>query len=606
MKMKKNIVLLIACVFLFASCESYLERQEDEALTFEKIWLKRSTTEKYLYNVYGFMPNEANVGNDNVWIPSSDEASFTFNRSYRKMNDGSWNPSNPPGDKWDHCYKGIREANTFMKNVDLCDELTTDEQIEYKAEARFLRAYYYFMLVRMYGPVILIGDEPVDFNGSLNTPRNTLEECIKYITDEMEACAGILPVSYSNNWFGKPTKGAALAVNARLKLYAARALFNGNSLYAGVKNPDGTNLFPGTYDKEKWGIAAAANKAVIDLGTYELYKSSDNDPYKSYMGVFHENWNEEIILGSSTPGYKWTLGCIPRVVGGVAYGGVSPTQKLVDAYAMANGRYPITGYNSDGSPVIDGASGYSEEGFANFEHPIDQPEGSVRSKSTFNMYLNREPRFYASVLWSGADWLIMGRSNDLEVPDSSSNRNSGRGASHDYPKAGYIWRKMNDPSLDTKNNQFGTLTWPLIRLAEIYLNYAEAMNEYDPSNPEILTYLNKVRERAGVPNIETVYPEASGNQKKMRDLIRKERQIELSFEAHRYFDTRTWMIAEQTDNGPMYGMNIKAKSSGGATPAEFWQRTVFENRVFKSKHYLYPIKQREMDRNNKLTQNYGW
>ncbi|MGQ1788175.1 RagB/SusD family nutrient uptake outer membrane protein [Saccharicrinis sp. GN24d3] len=603
----KNIFLIIAAVFLFASCEDYLARQEDEALTFEKIWLKRETTEQYLYNVYGFMPNEADVGDDNIWIPASDEASFTYNRSYRKMNDGTWNPSSPPGDKWDVCYQGIREANTFMGNVHACPDLSSDEKDQYFAEARFLRSYYYFMLVRMYGPVILIGDEPVDFNAaSLDVPRNTLKECINYIVAEMDACAQVLPTSRPNNWLGKPTKGTALAVKARLSLYAARPLFNGNEMYAGVANQDGTKLFPASYDKEKWKAAADANKAVIDLGVYQLHKSEDNDPYKNYMETFHANWNEEIIFGYSTPAWRWTVVTIPRVVGGVAYGGVAPTQQMVDAYAMKNGKYPITAYNTDGSPVIDAAAGYSEEGFVNFEHPIDQPEGTVRRKSTFRMYVDREPRFYASVFWSGADWIYMGRPNDIKVPDFSTNGNSGPGQSHDYPKPGYMWRKMTDPSLDTKNNQWGTLSWPLIRLAEIYLNYVEALNEYDPTHADILTYMNLVRERAGVPNIEQVYPEAVGDQVKMRKLIRKERQIELSFEAHRYFDTRTWMIAEQTDDGPMYGMNVKAHSSGGSTPASFWQREVFETRVFKPKHYLYPIKQREMDRNKQLVQNYGW
>ncbi|MBI9061485.1 MAG: RagB/SusD family nutrient uptake outer membrane protein [Marinilabiliaceae bacterium] len=603
----KNIFLIVAAVFLFASCEDYLARQEDEALTFEKIWLKRETTEQYLYNVYGFMPNEAKVGDDNIWIPASDEASFTYQRSYRKMNDGTWNPASVPGDKWNSCYQGIREANTFMLRVHSCPELSGEEKEQYFAEARFLRAYYYFMLVRMYGPVILIGDEPVDFSAvNLNMSRNTLTECVDYIVTEMDACAQVLPKSYSDNWLGKPTRGTALAVKARLSLYAARPLFNGNEIYSDVSNQDGTRLFPGTYDKEKWKVAAEANKAVIDMGVYNLHKSDDNDPYKNYMETFHENWNKEIIWGTSTPASRWTVATIPRVVGGVAYGGVSPTQKLVDAYAMKNGKYPITGYNTDGSPVIDNTSGYSEEGFVTFEHPIDQPKGSVRRKSTYKMYVNREPRFYASVFWSGADWIYMGRPNDIKVPDFSTNGNSGPGQSHDYPKPGYMWRKMTDPSLDTKNNQWGTLSWPLIRLAEIYLNYAEALNEYDPTHADVVTYLNLVRERAGVPNIEEVYPGAVGDQAKMRELIRKERQIELAFEAHRYFDTRTWMIAEETDNGPMYGMNIKAHSSNGSTPVDFWQRAVFETRVFKPKHYLYPINQGEMDRNSKLVQNYGW
>lgn len=604
---KNRSVYLLIFLFIFPSCESYLERQKDEALTFEKIWEKSSTTEKYLYNVYGFMPKESNQVDANPWVAASDEASFTYNRAYRRINNGSWNVASPPCDKWNHYYAGIREANVFMQNVESCFELEDTEQEQYKTEARFLRAYYYFMLVRMYGAVTLLGDEIKDPNSKeLQFPRNTFEECVDYIVTEMQECSKILPEQQPDVWLGKPTKGVALSVIGRLTLYAARPLFNGNSLYKDVKNQDGTNLFPVEYDANKWKIAADANKKVIDLNIYKLYEE-DNDPYKSYGGVFFEKWNSEIIFARSTGGYYWNVHCTPRAAGGTAYGGVSPTQRQVDSYAMANGRYPITGYNANGSPVIDKQSEYTEEGFSDFTHPIDQPNnGTVRKKSTFNMYINREPRFYASVLWSGADWIYMGRPKHIKVCDFSTNGNSGPGQSHDYPKPGYLIRKMSDGSLDTKNGQWGEFSWPLIRLAEIYLNYVEALNECDPSNPDILTYLNKIRKRAGVPNIEKVYPNAVGNKDQMRKLIRRERRVELAFETHRYFDTRTWMISEQTDNGDFYGMNVKAQSKNKSTPPDFWKRTVFETRVFEPKHYLYPIKQRELDRNKKIRQNYGW
>jgi hypothetical protein len=170
-------------------------------------------------------------------------------------------------------------------------------------------------------------------------------------------------------------------------------------------------------------------------------------------------------------------------------------------------------------------------------------------------------------------------------------------------------RKWTDPALNTSGGQWGNFTWPVFRYAEILLNYVEALNEYDPAHADIVKYLNQIRERAGVPNIEEVYPEAIGNQSAMRELIRKERRVELSFENKRFFDTRTWMIAEQVDGGPMWGMNTTSSApspNASTTPDTFWERTVFETRVFEPKHYLYPFHQRELDRNEMITQNYEW
>lgn len=603
-----NYIALICSVFMISSCDSFLDKQEDEALTFEKIWSKRSTVEKYLNNVWGFMPDESNWVDENPWIGASDEASVTYNRGYRYMNFGTWSPSNVPYDRWSKFYSGIREANVFMQNIDAttAEDISEQERIQWKAEARYARAYYYFLLLRSYGPIMLVGDEPIDFNqnvASLSFMRNTYQECADYITKEMTECAAVLPLEQDAIYWGKPTKGAALSVIARLKLYSARPLFNGCELYAGIANPDGTKLFP-TYDKNRWKEAAEANKRVIDLGIYELYEDESGNPIKSYLGVGLKTWNKEIIMARWTGGYYNRVHCTPRVVGGTAYGGIGPTQQLVDAYAMANGRYPIKGYRNDGTPIIDETSGYKEDGFSNFEHPYDQLKDGHKQKSTFNMYVGREPRFYATVLWSGADWPYMA---GAKVPVFAFNGNSGPGVSHDYPKSGYICRRFIDGSLNSNGGQWGNLTFPIFRLAEIYLNYVEALNEFDPTNTDILLYLNKIRSRAGVPNIEEVYPEAVNNQSLMRELIRKERRIELAFETHRYFDTRTWMIAEQTDNGPMFGMNTMAPvANANTTPAAFWQRTEFEVRVFEPKHYLYPFSQRELDRNKQLTQNFGW
>lgn len=612
MKTLKKIAILFCATCMLSACDSYLDKQEDEAMTFDKIWMKRATTEKYLNNVWGFMPRSDDWEDGIAWIGASDEASLIFARDFRKINFGTWSPADVPYSSklWPQFYQGIREATVFIQNVDrvTAEDVLPDEKEQWKAEARFARAYYYFLLLRTYGPVILLDEELVDFNQStenLYRQRNTYEECATYIEKELLECVKVLPLEQETVFYGKPTQGACLALIGRLKLYNARPLFNGNKLYANVLNAEGKPIFPTSYDANKWKEAADANKKVIDLKLYSLYKDPSGDPAKSYQGVFIANWNEELIFARYMTGYDLRVLLTPSVVGGTAYGGIGPTQQQVDAYAMANGKYPIKGYASDGSPVIDATSGYTEDGFSDFAHPIDQVKGASKKKNTFNMYVNREPRFYVSVLWSGADWVYTAGNKE---PVFAFNGNSGPGPRHDYPKSGYMCRKFIDPAQNSNGGQWGTLTLPEIRLAEVYLNYVEALNECEPANPDVLIYLNKVRERAGVPDIEVVYPEAKNNQTLMRELIRKERRVELSFESIRYFDTRTWMIAEQTDGGVMVGMNIMAPVTDGPnkTPAAFWKRTELEVRVFEPKHYLFPMHQKEMERNKKLTQNYGW
>lgn len=605
-----TIILFLATSLV--SCESYLDKEEDLPMSFPKIWEKRATIEQALSNVWGYMTSPDEMVDGHPFIGASDEGSATYNRGYRLMNFGTWNPSNVPYQKWAQYYRGIREATIFMQNAPdaPAEDLEDIERQQWPVEARFARAYYYYQLVQLYGPVMILGDDLMDFNLSisdLQRPRNSMDECVEYIISELRECEKLLPVEQTPQYYGKPTKGACKAIISELSLFYARPLFNGNSLYANIQNEDGKELFPGisNVNVDRWRDAAAAAKEIIDMNEYELYTVETNgeiDPLKSYQGVFLELWNNELIWGRYKGGYYARVHTTPRIAGGVAYGGVGPTQQQVDAYAMNNGVYPITGYESDGTPVVDPNSGYNEEGFSNFEHPLDK--GGV--KRTYNMYLNREPRFYATVLWSGSKLPYTGSNATVNF---GFNGNSGGGISHDYPKPGYMLRKWTDPALNTSGGQWGNFTWPIFRYAEILLNYVEALNEYDPAHADIVKYLNQIRERAGVPNIEEVYPEAIGNQSAMRELIRKERRVELSFENKRFFDTRTWMIAEQVDGGPMWGMNTTSSApspNASTTPDTFWERTVFETRVFEPKHYLYPFHQRELDRNEMITQNYEW
>jgi hypothetical protein len=625
---------LAAAMFL-SSCESFLDRQEDEKLTFDKIWESRTTTRQYWLSAMSFLPNFNGtfVGDADPYLGASDECSIAYDRGYRSINFGTWNASSVPYYRMATYYNGIRECNIFMQNVYRCsDPLATREMLdEWYWQARFARAYYYFLLMQDYGPVFLLGDDLVDFTLSteeLYRPRNTWDQCVDYVVSELTECADnnaiptqqqLQPINY-----GYATKGVCKAVISRLTLYSARDLFNGNTMYSSVRNPaapnfpelSGQQLFPATYDANKWLIAAEAAKAVLDLGHYELYRAGNGNAYEDYYGVTKVNWNSELIWTDRYNNrYYWGIGTVPTGQPTNAYGAVGPTQQQVDAYAMKNGRYPITGYDASGSPVVDPASGYNKDTEltkSSWSYPSSGWSNHANSTiSAPNMYKDREPRFYICVFFSGLKWLY--GSSSTSIATTSFGKGGNGNQTHDYAKSGYLCNRFYDHKANNMGD-WGNITFPIFRLAETYLNFIEAVLECKkrgvslPGGYEALAMSkwDDLRDRAGLDPITTVYPTATTAE--LIELCRRERRVELAMERHRYFDTRTWKIAEQTDGGIMWGMNVNATNSADktVTPDEFWQRTVLETRVFNPNHYLYPFSQRELDRNKLLTQNFGW
>ncbi len=621
-----------ASTLTFTSCEDFLDRQEDEKLTFEKVWENRNTTKQYWLNAMSFLPNfnGGYIGDNEPYLGASDECTIAYDRQYRYINFGSWNASTVPYYVMDKYYKGIRECNILMQNVYTCsDPLVTQRDLDlYYWQARFARAYYYFLMMCDYGPVFLLGDELLDFSAStesLYRPRNTWEQCVDYVVSEMTECANsnAIQSSYEELEYGLATKGTCQAVISRLLLYSARDLFNGNTLYRNVKNPttsefpdlSDAELFPQQYDASKWLKAAEAAKVLLDNSQYKLYRAGNGNPYEDYVGITNVNWNSELIWTDRYNNrFSWGVGTVPTGVAGTAYGAVGPTQQQVDAYAMNNGRYPITGYDANGNPIVDNQSGYDAAtemqlstwnypatGWSKFDsYDIEAP----------NMYKDREPRFYVTVFFSGNYWL-----HDKQSTMISFAKGANGNKSHDYPKSGYLLNRFYDHRLNSASGNWGNITFPVFRLGEMYLNFIESVLECKkhgislPAGYEQLA-MDKwadLRDRAGLAPITEVYPNATTEE--LIELCRKERRVELAFERHRYYDTRTWMIATETDGGPMYGMNTECPigdNAANVTPADFWKRTVFETRVFKDNHYLYPFSQRELDRNRMLTQNYGW
>ncbi|UPK67816.1 RagB/SusD family nutrient uptake outer membrane protein [Chitinophaga filiformis] len=599
--MMKKLLYLFLVIVLMSSCSKYLDQVPDDRLTLDETFRTWGTAQRFLADVYRSVPDEygqRNPGSENnrgLWTGGSDEADYVW--GFVQSNDvniGNWDANSGfVGDYWRNFYRGIRSASVFMENADAIKDLSPDKIKQYKAEARALRAMYYFYLMRIYGPVIILGEKAPPVDADLQLPRNSFDECVDYVATELAKAAEDLPVTQENDEdYGRVTKGAALAFRANALMYAASPLYNGNTDFADMANKDGKHLISQTFDVNKWTRAAEAYKAFLSTfvpGTYDLFRKNDAngnyDPYLSCRDAILTDWNKEVIFarpGSSIGPRQYELtpyhnGASSRDVRGS--GGLGATQNMVDAFFMKNGR-----------SIDDPLSGYMKEGTSMFRTPYDTHE-----KEIYNQWVNREPRFYVNITFDGSTWLnrSFGEITTRLYNTGNSGKQTGGG---DYSPTGYIVRKaMGLGAWDISNR-----TVILVRLAEVYLSYAECVNEADPSNPDALKYLNLIRERAGIPQYGSAELPAPAGQNAMREAIRKERRVELAFENNRFFDVRRWKIGEQTQNGPMYGLNISADMP------DFLKVVTFETRVFNRRHYFFPIPSNDVNNDKQLVQNPGW
>lgn len=592
------ICFLAACL---VSCnKDFLNQVPDDRLTIGDVFKRRTTTESYLSGVYSYIRSNSDWNNGTPWEGLSDEADVTYNDypTYA-MNLGQWDRNRESYNYWTYYYQGIRRAAYFMEHAHECPELDETLLKQYVAEARVLRAYFYAQILAQYGPAILLPDLPVPPDATIDQfsfPRSSYDECVDYIAKEIDNALPDLPATQgSTQEYGRIKKGMALAIKSRMLLYAASPLFNGNTAYADFKNKDGKQLISQTYSAEKWKRAADAAKAVIDMPDYRLYKELDGNgnikPYESLKNVFVKDWNQEVILARvvSDGLYSIDKNGSPYVLGGWSSWGA--TQSAVDAYFMANGR-----------TIDDPLSGYTETGFTSVAT-------NYYAAGASNMYVNREPRFYVGISFNLSKWINNASNNNGGTGSSPitiqlyKGGNSGQYTGRNWSRTGYVVRKMVNPNSIVGPDRIAARTEVMYRLAEIYLNYAEALNEYSPGAADIKTYINYIRERAGIPQYGSgagQVPEPVG-QDGWRTAIRRERRVELAFESHRFFDTRRWKQAETTDGGAFYGMDVNA-----STTADFSKRVVFETRVFQNKFYLWNIVQDELNKDANLVENPGW
>jgi len=481
---------------------------------------------------------------------------------------GSVNPTVVPSDAWSISYSNIRAVNQFIRHLSIIPfNQTLKTQV--KSEARFLRAWYYAMLLQHYGGVPLIGDTVYASADNIDVKRNAYRSCVNYILSECDSAATALPVSWSGAQYGRITKAACLALKSRVLLFAASPLFNNGGLAAGNSGLDTVVAYPDK-DPNRWQLAADAARAVIALGAYQLYVDSTsrpNQPGFGFQKLFTQRYNTEYILCRMMGDNKYleSLWDVPSRGGS---GGSFAYQDLVDAFPMSNGL-----------DITDPASGYDPN------HP----------------YQNRDPRLDYTVIHDSTFRVTFGTNQPSPVQlyiDASVNPpvpSSGDAVYKGTPTGLYIF-KMMDPNVINNSLSTTPRVFPLIRYAEILLNFAEATNEATGPTAQVYQAVEAIRQRAGLRPYQLP---AGLDQTAMRAVIQKERRLELAYEGFRFFDVRRWMIAEQTDNQMMHGMEVDRGPGSAVTYKTFNVR----KHNFTKAMYLWPLPLAEIAKSPSLLQN---
>jgi starch-binding outer membrane protein, SusD/RagB family len=535
---------IILAVVVFLSCSKTLEKEPLNQLTNEFAWDPQDSLgiypRNFLHNLYTYLPTGFNRIDGNLLDAASDDAVPSEpGTDIARMTNGGYSSVSNPDDAWQKNYYGIRKANLFLKNFPVVPMKDATTRKYWTAEARFLRAMFYYELVKRYGGVPLLGDTVLTLQDDLRFARNTFDECVDYIVAECDAVKDSLrtdPLSDAD--WGRISQGVAMMLKAKVLLLAASPL-----------NDPTQNL-------NKWKLAADASKAIMTSNKFILEASFTN--------VFTTRKNKEVILAfqrAVTTDVEVNNAPVGYQSGQTfSQGRTSPTQELVDAFPMKNGK-----------AITDATSGY---------------------KAT-DPYKDRDPRFYATVFHNGMRWL--GRN----VETFEGGRDNPGGPLVET-QTGYYMRKFmaNFDNATAYSNQ--THNFVIFRYAEVLLNFAEAQNEFGGPNAEVYKAVEDIRKRAGLVPFAL---KIGMTQAEMREAIRQERRTEMAFEEQRFWDIRRWKIAENVYNKPLHGMRI-TNTNGVLNYEVFELRTPF---LFSApKMYRYPIPYSEVVKNSNLQQNEGW
>ncbi|BDD07614.1 hypothetical protein FUAX_00460 [Fulvitalea axinellae] len=629
---------------LFASCKDYLDVVPDNLATIDKAFTNRASSERYLYTCYSFLPAEhdqsANMaflaGDENWLIPRAFNLGAHYGstyywdiaRGFQNVSDPiggtSWVATFNPNDK-NHTptslFVAIRDCNIFLENIDQPKDLPDYERKRWVAEVKFLKAYYHYLLLRMYGPIPVIRENISPSAEAVNLERRPVSEVVDYIVellDEALEDEDALPtvITQAATEAGRVTRLVAMAVKAKALVLGASPIFDQNGIMSDLANHDGTKLidmdpataWPKAKDALEQAVQACEENGVSLYIEESTTKMSDSTRVKlNIRGAVTERWNQELVWGLG-PVDRLQRVCVPKFASSQAdnLGAASllaPTMRMAELF-----------YSKNGVPIDEDKSYDFANRFELQRATEDHRYYILEGHETVKLHFDREPRFYADMFFDGGTYFGSGREDDTKPLWSTrmlAGQVSGKKASQQHSVTGYLVKKLIHPKTVVRNGNTGVATerypFPVIRLADLYLLYAEALNESGASKDQVLEYVDKVRVRAGLKGVSESWmthssnPEKPDSQDGRRAIIKRERLIELAFEGHRFWDLRRWLDAESEFQKPIQGWNVD-----GETPAEYYRVQTVYPLSFERKDYLFPIRQDEIVKNNALVQNPGW
>jgi starch-binding outer membrane protein, SusD/RagB family len=634
-KITGKVLILIFFLIPMMSCQDYLDVVPDNVSTLDHAFKLRNEAEKYLFTCYSYLPHNG-YESSNIGMLAGDEIWVAYRKGIYSLGSdiarGYQQVTNPFMNAWDGnnqakpVFDAIRHCNTFLENVSDKNkvlDLTDKERGRWLGEVQFLKAYYHFYLLRMYGPIPIIDKNlPVDASeGEVNVERKPVDECVDYIVALLDSATNRLPTRITDitNELGRVTRPIALSVKAQVLLTAASPLFNGNTDLGSLVNKNGEPLFNQDYDASKW---EKARDAAIDA--VEAAEFSGNSLYYFDNNTFHltdttmtqmsirqavcERWNNEIVWANSqTTTTSLQRDCmVPLAVGenhGYMRSILSPPLKIARMF-----------YTKNGVPIEEDITlDFSNE--TKIRKAVSSERFNIKAGyETARLNFDREPRFYADLAFDGAVWYKYDSpsATDENTYYVEAKYGDFAGSSHQiyFNVTGYYIKKLVDwnMSVGSSNASYKNYAWPEIRLAELYLMVAEAQNEAEGPGSVAYDYLNKIRARAGLPTVQeswtnySIKPDKYKTKDGLREIIHRERLIELAFEGKRFWDLRRWKKATEELNKPITGWNVL----GTDNETYFQITTLYQQEFIAPRDYFWPISESELLRNPNLKQNLGW
>lgn len=645
MRFRKIISILTICMLV--GCTDFLDVIPDNIATIDMAFNNKVNAEKYLATCYSYIPlfgaqrdNPGLTAGSDIWYYTMEDNYFNNKWSFGIAN-GLQNTDNPLNNYWDGAnggkslFQAIRDCNTFIENVSDRSRVTDLEETERRrwvAEAKVLKAFYHFFLFQLYGPIPV-----VDVNLPISAPeelvrikREKIETVTDYIVRLVDESADDLPLKIQSEAteMGRLTQPAALAIKAKTLLLAASPFYNGNTDYANFKDWDGEPFFPQEYKMDKWKDAADACKEALDKALeadhrlYDFKEDTFEDLPEALMYSMNvrqavtKRFNKELVWGC---GKSYTRDlqshCQPKLMlfqaekEFVCRGMYAPTLEIAEMF-----------YSNNGVPIEEDKEWIRNNDYNERYHvkvaTRDDKYFIKEGYQTAILHFNREPRFYGTLGFDGSSWYGHGKehADDMYYLEAKKGQVSGQSILALYSITGYYAKKLvyYKNIIDQTSDVIEEYPFPIVRLADLYLMYSEALNEATDNGEfvpqEVYDNIDVVRERSGLKGVVESWREYSTNPDKpstkegMREIIRRERQIELALEGARYHDLRRWKLAKSVYNNAL----IKGWSVEQETTEDYYVVRSIAQMKYAQKDYLWPIKYTTVINNSNLKQNPGW